>query len=146
VGDIAGAVENAAQRLGTSGSADAVGDYPAHLLGAAGAAMAAVEDADCASRNKGAGEDIDSKQGKGGKVKRGDETNDDENAAVRSGDTLLAIDGVPVADDGTIRFRGDQRLMFAHLVTTEGAHRDCCRCCCCCCGCRCCCPFLIIPS
>jgi hypothetical protein len=44
-----------------------------------------------------------------------DKTRHSEDTLQR-GDTLLAFDGVSIADDGTIRFRVMERLAFAHLV------------------------------
>ena len=38
---------------------------------------------------------------------------------LQRGDTLLAFDGVSIADDGTIRFRVMERLAFAHLVSQK---------------------------
>jgi S1-C subfamily serine protease len=99
VGDVASAVASAAQRLASAGSAAQVGDYPAHLSGPPAVAAVSAD---------------------GGGSSDGGEDEEASSAVVQSGDTLLAIDGIPLADDGTIRFRGDQRLMFAHLVTSEG--------------------------
>ncbi|KAJ1464746.1 hypothetical protein T484DRAFT_1867947, partial [Baffinella frigidus] len=36
-----------------------------------------------------------------------------------AGDTLLAVDGVSIADDGTIQFRVMERLAFAHLISQK---------------------------
>ena len=38
---------------------------------------------------------------------------------LETGDTLLAIDGVSIADDGTIPFRVMERLAFAHLISQK---------------------------
>ncbi|EKX40735.1 hypothetical protein GUITHDRAFT_164606 [Guillardia theta CCMP2712] len=38
---------------------------------------------------------------------------------LQTGDTLLAIDGVSIADDGTIKFRMMERLAFAHLISQK---------------------------
>lgn len=40
-----------------------------------------------------------------------------EDNVLCSGDTLLAVDGVSIADDGTIPFREMERLAFSHLVS-----------------------------
>ena len=44
---------------------------------------------------------------------------------LQRGDTLLAFDGVSVADDGTIRFRVMERLAFAHLVSQKFVGEEC---------------------
>jgi len=36
-----------------------------------------------------------------------------------SGDILLEINGIPIGEDGTFPFRGDQRLSLTHLITVE---------------------------
>lgn len=36
---------------------------------------------------------------------------------LESGDVLSRIDGVPVADDGSVPLRGDQRVLFTHLFS-----------------------------
>ena len=38
---------------------------------------------------------------------------------LRAGDVLTEIDGVPVADDGTISFLGRERINFSHLVSMK---------------------------
>jgi len=39
--------------------------------------------------------------------------------ALREGDTLLSVDGVPIGDDGTIPFREMERLAFSHIVSQK---------------------------
>ena len=40
-------------------------------------------------------------------------------AVVRAGDVLLAVDGVPLGNDGTVPFRPGERLAFSHLISTK---------------------------
>lgn len=40
-------------------------------------------------------------------------------AVLRAGDAVTAIDGVPVADDGTVAFRDDERIAFGWLLTSK---------------------------
>jgi len=40
-------------------------------------------------------------------------------ATLETGDTVLAVDGVSIADDGTIPFRVMERLAFAHLISQK---------------------------
>lgn len=35
---------------------------------------------------------------------------------LQEGDIVLEVDGTPIADDGTVEFRNDERVEFAHLV------------------------------
>lgn len=53
-----------------------------------------------------------------------DKTRHSENTLER-GDTLLAIDGVSIADDGTIQFRVMERLAFAHLISQKYVGETC---------------------
>ncbi|HRY29148.1 MAG TPA: serine protease [Elusimicrobiota bacterium] len=39
--------------------------------------------------------------------------------AFQVGDVLLSIDGQPVANDGTVSLRGDERVEFSHLISTR---------------------------
>jgi len=41
--------------------------------------------------------------------------------ALATGDTLLAVDGVAIADDGTVPFRVMERLAFAHIISQKFA-------------------------
>ena len=40
-------------------------------------------------------------------------------AALRKGDVLLAFDGVPIANDGTVHFRQRERIFFTSLITQK---------------------------
>lgn len=35
---------------------------------------------------------------------------------LKEGDIVLEVEGVPIADDGTVEFRDDERVEFTHLV------------------------------
>jgi hypothetical protein len=41
---------------------------------------------------------------------------------LKSDDVLLAIDGVPIAEDGTFEFRRNERLAFSHLINRKQAN------------------------
>jgi S1-C subfamily serine protease len=43
---------------------------------------------------------------------------------LQPGDVICAIDGQPIADDGTVVFRGDERISFAHLLTSKYVGED----------------------
>jgi len=43
---------------------------------------------------------------------------------VKEGDIILEISGVPIGEDGTFAFRGDERLSLVHLVTKEHIGSD----------------------
>lgn len=38
---------------------------------------------------------------------------------LRTGDVLMELDGRPIADDGTVEFRADERLEYSHLVRAK---------------------------
>jgi hypothetical protein len=38
---------------------------------------------------------------------------------LQEGDIVLEVDGTPIADDGTVEFRNDERVEFAHLVPSH---------------------------
>ena len=40
-------------------------------------------------------------------------------AVLRSGDVLLAFDGVAIANDGTVHFRDRERIFFTYLITLK---------------------------
>lgn len=35
---------------------------------------------------------------------------------LRTGDVIVELDGVPIASDGTVPFRGEERVLFSHLL------------------------------
>lgn len=41
---------------------------------------------------------------------------------LQCGDVLMAVDSVPIGDDGTVAFRDDERVDFIHLVNPTPAH------------------------
>ncbi len=43
---------------------------------------------------------------------------------LKTGDTILEIDGVPIAQDGSYKYRKDERLNFSHLVAQKQVGQD----------------------
>jgi hypothetical protein len=37
----------------------------------------------------------------------------------QEGDVVTEVDGVPIADDGTIAFRNEERVEFAHIIRSK---------------------------
>mmetsp|Transcript_5326 Transcript_5326/g.12968 ORF Transcript_5326/g.12968 Transcript_5326/m.12968 type:complete len:684 (-) Transcript_5326:163-2214(-) len=38
---------------------------------------------------------------------------------LKSGDVIVELDGVPIASDGTVPFRGEERVLFSHLLRSK---------------------------
>ena len=38
---------------------------------------------------------------------------------LKENDVVLKIDGVPIADDGTVEFRNEERVEFSHIVRAK---------------------------
>ncbi|EFJ52700.1 trypsin family [Volvox carteri f. nagariensis] len=45
-------------------------------------------------------------------------------SAVQKNDVILEVDGVPIADDGTVEFREDERLEFTYLIRAKHIGED----------------------
>lgn len=38
---------------------------------------------------------------------------------LKENDVVMEIDGVPIADDGTVEFRNEERVEFSHIVRAK---------------------------
>ena len=41
------------------------------------------------------------------------------NSVLKENDVVMEIDGVPIADDGTVEFRNEERVEFSHIVRAK---------------------------
>ena len=41
------------------------------------------------------------------------------NSVLKENDVVMEIDSVPVADDGTVEFRNEERVEFSHIVRAK---------------------------
>jgi hypothetical protein len=40
-------------------------------------------------------------------------------SVLKENDVVLEIEGVPIADDGTVEFRNEERVEFSHIVRSK---------------------------
>lgn len=47
------------------------------------------------------------------------------NNVLKENDVVMEIDGVPIADDGTVEFRNEERVEFSHIVRAKHIGEHC---------------------